>query len=44
MRILQRQHGVIEDCQQSPIQPPRLQINLQRLHDDEDSASNFNIN
>ena len=44
MLILQRQNGVIEDDLQYPIQTPHLQRNLQRPHDDEDSASNFNFN
>ena len=43
-RICQRQHGIIEDGVQSPIQPERSQRNLQCPHDDADLASNFNFN
>ena len=40
-RILQRQHGVVEDGLQASLQPPRSQRILQRPHDEEDLASNF---
>ena len=43
IRILQRQHGVVDEALQSSVQPPRDQRSLRRIPNEEDLASNFNF-
>ena len=43
IRILQRQHGVVDEALQASVQSPRVQRSLRRIPDEEDSASNFNF-
>ena len=44
LRILRREHGIIENSVHTPIPPQRFPRTVPRLHDDEDSISNFNFN